>query len=76
MNGDDEMKTLYDVQQLLKHYGIYIYIGKRKWDIEMMGIELDSLYRADILDLKTYQQAKQVLVSEHEYEVRQEKKVD
>lgn len=66
------MKTLYDVQQLLKHYGIYIYIGKRKWDIEMMGIELDSLYRSDILDLKTYQSAKQILTSEHEEEIRRE----
>lgn len=66
------LKNLYDVQQLLKHYGIYIYVGKRKWDIEMMGIELDSLYRGKILDLKTYQLAKQILVSEHEQEVRQE----
>lgn len=68
------MKTLYDVQQLLKKYGIYIYVGKRKWDIELMGIELDSLYRGDILDLKTYQSAKQVLVLEHEHESREEMK--
>lgn len=67
------METLYDVQQLLKHYGIYIYIGKRKWDIEMMGIELDSLYRGAVIDRQTYQKAKQVLVMEHEEEVRREK---
>ena len=30
------MKTLYDVQQLLKNFGIYIYLGKRLYDIEMM----------------------------------------
>ncbi|QIL46275.1 YqgQ family protein [Vagococcus coleopterorum] len=66
------METLYDVQQLLKRYGTYIYVGKRKWDIEMMGIELDSLYRAQILDIKSYQAAKVVLIKEHEHEVRKE----
>ena len=31
------MKTLYDVQQLLKRFGIFVYVGKRLWDIELMG---------------------------------------
>ncbi|RXH49335.1 DUF910 family protein, partial [Streptococcus pyogenes] len=38
------MKTLYDVQQLLKNFGIFVYLGKRLYDIEMMKIELQRLY--------------------------------
>ncbi len=59
------MKTLYDVQQLLKHFGIFVYVGKRLWDIELMAIELDNLYKADAID-------KQVLTREHRIEEQYE----
>ena len=36
------MKTLYDVQQFLKKFGIIIYVGKRLYDIELMKIELKA----------------------------------
>lgn len=39
------MKTLYDVQQLLKQFGIVVYLGKRLYDIEMMKIELEASTR-------------------------------
>ncbi|MBP1043726.1 ROK family glucokinase [Vagococcus sp. BWB3-3] len=67
------METLYDVQQLLKSYGTVVYLGKRLWDIEMIGIEIDSLYQAGILELTTYQQIKMILTREHEVEIRREK---
>lgn len=38
------MKNLYDVQQFLKRFGIIIYVGKRLYDIELMKIELASLW--------------------------------
>ncbi|MDF8253679.1 DUF910 family protein, partial [Listeria monocytogenes] len=38
------MKVLFDVQNLLKKFGIYVYIGKRLYDIEVMKIELQRLY--------------------------------
>ncbi len=38
------MKTLYDVQQLLKQFGIYVYVGKRLFDIELMKLELARLH--------------------------------
>ncbi|MGO2267156.1 ROK family glucokinase [Vagococcus salmoninarum] len=66
------MRTLYDVQQLLKRFGSYVYLGKRLWDIEMIGIELDSLYQAGMLDLKVYQTAKSVLTREHDLERQRE----
>lgn len=66
------MRTLYDVQQLLKRFGSYVYLGKRLWDIEMIGVELDSLYQAGMLDLKVYQTAKSVLTREHDLERQRE----
>ncbi|RST94169.1 glucokinase [Vagococcus salmoninarum] len=67
-----KLRTLYDVQQLLKRFGSYVYLGKRLWDIEMIGIELDSLYQAGMLDLKVYQTAKSVLTREHDLERQRE----
>ena len=32
------MKTLYDVQQFLKQFGILVYMGKRLYVIELMKI--------------------------------------
>ena len=43
------MKTLYDVQQFLKSFGIVIYMGKRLYDIELMKIELERIYDAGLM---------------------------
>lgn len=67
------MKTLYDVQQLLKQFGVYIYIGKRLWDIEVMALELDHLHEASLIDNSTYAKAKLVLTHEHRLEEEREK---
>ena len=66
------MKTLYDVQQLLKRFGVFVYVGKRSWDIEMSGIELDNLYQAGLLELNVYTQAKGVLANEYQTELMRE----
>ncbi|UDM32618.1 YqgQ family protein [Lentilactobacillus laojiaonis] len=62
------MKTLYDVQQLLKRFGIYVYVGKRIWDIEVMALELDNLYKANVIEKREFMQAKLVLKHEHRIE--------
>ncbi|BAP85473.1 hypothetical protein LOOC260_109330 [Paucilactobacillus hokkaidonensis JCM 18461] len=62
------MNTLYDVQQLLKQFGIYVYVGKRMWDIELMALELDNLYKSGVVDQPTYLRAKIVLRHEHRLE--------
>ncbi|RRK09518.1 DUF910 family protein [Lactiplantibacillus garii] len=62
------MKTLYDVQQLLKKFGVYVYVGKRIWDIELMAIEIDHLYQSGVIDAKTYARVKLVLSHEHRLE--------
>ncbi|MDO4912398.1 MAG: YqgQ family protein [Lactobacillus sp.] len=62
------MKTLYDVGQLLKKYGILVHVGKRIWDIELMALELDNLFHAGLIDNKTYMTAKLILRHEHDIE--------
>ena len=68
------MKNLYDVQQLLKKFNILVHVGKMKWDIELMGLELDNLNRADVISKKEYMSAKMILRHEYEIEVQKEKK--
>lgn len=66
------MKTLYDVQQLLKGFGIVIYMGKRLYDIEMMKIELQRLYDSGLLDKQAYLTAELILRREHRLGLKRE----
>lgn len=68
------MRTLYDVQQLLKKFGIYVYVGKRLWDIELMQIELKSLNDEGLLPNETYITAVLILKQEHRIEQQKENK--
>lgn len=68
-----EYRMLYDVQQLLKEFNVFVYVGKRLYDIELMAIELDHLYEAGVVDNTTYMKAKIVLRKEHREEERREK---
>ncbi|PCH12748.1 YqgQ family protein [Streptococcus parauberis] len=68
------MKTLYDVQQLLKNFGIYIYLGKRLYDIEMMKIELGKLYENGLIEKEDYIKSELVLRHEHRIELEKEGK--
>lgn len=67
------MKRLYDVQQLLKRFGILIYMGNRLYDIEMMQIELNRVYQAGLLDRLDYMEAELVLRREHRLELEYQK---
>lgn len=67
------MRTYYDVQQYLKQFGVFIYVGKRLWDIELTAIELDHLYKSGVVEKKTYLKAKMVLEKEHREEEKREK---
>lgn len=66
------MKTLYDVQQLLKRFGVFIYVGKRLWDIELMALELDHLRESDVIEEDVFARAKLVLEREHRIEEKRE----
>jgi uncharacterized protein YqgQ len=64
----EKMQTLYDVQQLLKKFDIYVYLGKRLYDIELMQIEIKNLYNGHLIDRDTYLRAWQVMLREHRIE--------
>lgn len=51
------MNSIYDVRQLLKSFGIYIYIGDRIADLELMETEIKELYQSQLIDSKDYQMA-------------------
>lgn len=55
---------MYDVQQLLKKFGIFIYVGNRKADLELMELEVAELYREKCITVSEYQEAMLVLRKE------------
>lgn len=73
---ETNIHTLYDVQQILKRFGIYVHVGKRIWDIELMAIELDRLYQQKVIDQATFVTCKVVLNREHKYEEKEVKRND
>lgn len=58
------MNSIYDLQQLLKRYGTFIYTGDRLGDIELIEMEIDELYRMKFIEIKDYQTAKLLLKKE------------
>ncbi|HFZ6985446.1 TPA: YqgQ family protein [Streptococcus agalactiae] len=68
------MKVLFDVQNLLKKFGIYVYIGKRLYDIEVMKIELQRLYDNGLISRDDYLKAELILRREHRLELGKENK--
>ena len=44
------MKTIYDIQQRLKRFGILIYTGNRAADLELMELELRELQKLDLIE--------------------------
>jgi uncharacterized protein YqgQ len=58
------MNSIYDVQQLLKRFGSFIYIGDRLADLQLMEAELKELYHSQLIDRQDYQMA--VLLLRHE----------
>jgi uncharacterized protein YqgQ len=53
----ERMRTLYDVQQLLKKFGIIVYIGNRMADLELMELELRGLYQSKLVETRDFEMA-------------------
>ncbi len=66
------MKTIYDIQQLLKRFGTIIYIGDRLADLELMETEVKELYQAQFIETNEYQMAL-LLLRQEASQVRDEK---
>ncbi|KAB7708771.1 DUF910 family protein [Bacillus aerolatus] len=62
------MKTMWDVQQLLKRYGVFVYVGDRLADLELMEAELKDVYQSQLLEAKEFQQALLILRQERRHE--------
>src|SRR5699024_510989 len=68
----DSMKTVYDVRQLLKSFGIFVYIGDRLCDLELMELELTQLYQSNCISIEDYKKA--VLILRKEARIIRERK--
>lgn len=66
------MRTVYDVQQLLKKFGVFIYIGDRLADLELMEEELKELYQSQLVDRKEFQMA--ILLLRQEIQIEKDKR--
>jgi uncharacterized protein YqgQ len=69
MIGSVMMRTKYDVQQLLKQFGTFIYLGNRLWDIELMMVEIRELFDNGVIEKKVFLNAMMVLKKEHHDEL-------
>ncbi|MFD1705403.1 YqgQ family protein [Siminovitchia sediminis] len=49
------MKSIYDVQQLLKRFGVFVYTGDRIADLEMMEMEVKELYTLQMIEREEFQ---------------------
>ncbi|MGX4669590.1 YqgQ family protein [Cerasibacillus sp. JNUCC 74] len=58
------MKSVYDIQQLLKRYGTFIYTGSRLGDLQMFEMELDELHGLGFIEKELYVKAKLILKKE------------
>ena len=58
------MKTVYDVQQLLKQFGTIIYTGDRKADLMLLHDELRELFQANVIEPTKFQSAVLVIKKE------------
>ncbi|MFV8826635.1 YqgQ family protein [Alkalihalobacterium sp. APHAB7] len=62
------MRTFYDVQQLLKKYGTFIYTKNRHVDALMMEEEIREMYEFGMLDKQLFQEALLILKKEQREE--------
>ncbi len=51
------MKTIYDIQQILKRFGIFIYTGNRRSDLDLMEEEIRELYKFGLLSVQEFNSA-------------------
>ncbi len=65
-----EIRTFYDVLQLLKRFGTFIHLGDRLWDIELAAVEVDRLHELRLIPDQEYATAKIVLRHAHEQEAK------
>lgn len=58
------MKTMIDIYDLLKRFGIYIYTGDRLGDLKLIEDEVKELYKTCLLESNDYQTAMLIIRQE------------
>lgn len=58
------MKSALDVQRLLKRFGIFVYIGDREAELQLMEEEVREIYATGLITLQDFQEAMIILKSE------------
>ncbi|MDO4813943.1 MAG: YqgQ family protein [Gemella sp.] len=61
------MKNFYDVQQLLKSYGIVIYMQDRKQHLDLVEFEIRELYRTELIQQKEFLLAIAIINQERQH---------
>ncbi len=59
-----KMKSMYDIRQLLKKFGTYIYTGNKRGDLELMEMEIEELQKYGFIQKEDYISAKLLLRKE------------
>lgn len=58
------MKTLLDVMNLLKRFGVFVYTGDKQADLDLMEDELRDLYKSQMISPEEFSKSLLVLRSE------------
>ncbi|MFB9973074.1 DUF910 family protein [Allobacillus sp. SKP2-8] len=58
------METFLDVLQLLKKYGVFIYIGDRLAEFNLMEQEINELYQNKLISNEEYMRALLIIKKE------------
>lgn len=58
------METLYDVQQLLKKHGVFVYTGDRLGDLELLEMEIGDLYAAKLISVDDFRMCRLLISKE------------
>lgn len=58
------MTSIYDIQQVLKKFGTFIYTGDRLADLELIHDELVELYHAQLIEKQLFDSSILVLKQE------------
>jgi uncharacterized protein YqgQ len=69
----NSLRTIFDIQQVLKDFGTFIYTGNRLADLELMEEELRELFQNKLIEPQVFYQSILLLKSEQEKEKRKNK---
>lgn len=58
------MKTIYDVQQLLKRHGVFVYTGDRIGDLDLIEMEVGDLYASKLISIDDYRMSRLLIAKE------------